>query len=283
MAVSDLDGVVRSVHEVAGAVRTGLAAHAGGAGGTNPSGETQIAADVWADEQFFDALSACDGVGQYVSEERADAVDCGEGYTVAIDPLDGSSNLASNNPVGTIVGVYDAALPATGRELVAAVMVLYGPYTTSVVAREDQAAVEEYLVEGDEAVSRGACALPDDPTVVGIAGKRGERSAACDALADELERELKLRYGGAMAADVRQVLEYGGLFGYPAVEGAPDGKLRVHFESAPLAYILESLGGGSTDGEQSLLDVDPDGLHARSQTFLGNAALVERVESALGA
>jgi len=280
--VSDLDDVVRSVHEVAGAVRAGLAAHAGGGGGTNPSGEAQIAADVWADEQFFDALSALDGVGQYVSEERADAVDCGEGYAVAIDPLDGSSNLASNNPVGTIVGVYDAALPATGRDLVAATMVLYGPYTTSVVAREDEAAVEEYLVEGDEAVSRGARSLPDDPTVVGIAGKRGERSAACDALVDELERELKLRYGGAMAADVRQVLEYGGLFGYPAVEGSPDGKLRVHFESAPLAYILESLGGGSTDGERSLLDVEPTGLHARTPTFLGNTALVERVESALG-
>jgi fructose-1,6-bisphosphatase I len=278
---SELDGVVRSVHGAAGTVRAGLATHAGGAGGTNPSGEAQTAADVWADEQFFDALSAHDEVGQYVSEERADAVDCGEGYTVAIDPLDGSSNLASNNPVGTVVGVYDAALPATGRELVAAVMVLYGPYTTSVVAREDETAVAEYLVGDDGVVSRGACSLPDDPTVVGVAGRRGERSVACDALVDELERDLKLRYGGAMVADVRQVLEYGGLFGYPAVEGSPDGKLRVHFESAPLAYILESLGGGSTDGKRSLLDVEPSGLHARTPTFLGNAALVERAESVL--
>jgi len=87
---------------------------------------------------------------------------------------------------------------------------------------------------------------------------------------------------GAMVADVRQVLEYGGLFGYPAVEGYPDGKLRIHFESAPLGYILESLGGGSTDGDRSLLDVEPTGLHDRTQTFLGNAALVERVEAALG-
>jgi fructose-1,6-bisphosphatase I len=279
--VSDVDDVVRTVGAVAGEVRANLATHAGADAGTNPSGDDQIAADVWADEQFFDALSALDGVGEYVSEEREAAVDCGEGYAVAIDPLDGSSNLASNNPVGTIVGVYDAALPAPGRDLVAAVMVLYGPYTTMIVAREDEAAVEEYLVSDGETVPKETCSLPADPTVVGVAGKRGERSAACDALVDELERELKLRYGGAMAADFRQVLEYGGLFGYPAVEGYPDGKLRVHFESAPLAYIVESLGGGSTTGERSLLDVEPTGLHDRTPTFLGDAALVERVESAL--
>jgi fructose-1,6-bisphosphatase I len=279
--VSNLDDVVRTVGAVAGDVRGGLADHAGAGAGTNPSGEDQIAADVWADGQFFDALSALDGVGEYVSEERETAVDCGAGYAVAIDPLDGSSNLASNNPVGTVVGVYDATLPASGRELVGAVMVLYGPYTTMIVAREDESTVEEHVVRQGETVPKETLALPDDPTVVGIAGKRGERSAACDMLVDELERELKLRYGGAMAADVRQVLEYGGLFGYPAVEGYPDGKLRVHFESAPLAYIIESLGGGSTDGEQSLLDVEPTGLHDRTQTFLGDAALVERVESAL--
>ncbi len=279
--MSNLDDVVRTVGAVAGDVRGGLADHAGAGAGTNPSGEDQIAADVWADGQFFDALSALDGVGEYVSEERETAVDCGAGYAVAIDPLDGSSNLASNNPVGTVVGVYDATLPASGRELVGAVMVLYGPYTTMIVAREDESTVEEHVVRQGETVPKETLALPDDPTVVGIAGKRGERSAACDMLVDELERELKLRYGGAMAADVRQVLEYGGLFGYPAVEGYPDGKLRVHFESAPLAYIIESLGGGSTDGEQSLLDVEPTGLHDRTQTFLGDAALVERVESAL--
>ena len=279
--MSTTDDVVRAIEKVATEVRENLATHAGSGGGTNPSGEAQIDADVWADGLFFEALSAIDGVGEYVSEERADAVDCGDGYSIAIDPLDGSSNLASNNPVGTIVGVYDAALPATGRELVAAVMVLYGPYTTMTVAREDEDAVEEYLLEDGSSEHWGTCELPADPTVVGIAGKRSKRSDACNAIADELEQDLKLRYGGATVADLRQVLEYGGLFGYPATDGHSDGKLRVHFESAPLAYLVESLGGSSTDGEKSLLDVDPGGLHARTPTFLGNAPLVERVEAAL--
>jgi len=279
--MSTTDDVVQAVSEVATEVRANLAGHAGAGGGTNPSGEAQIDADVWADGLFFEALSAIDGVGEYVSEERPDAVDCGEGYSIAIDPLDGSSNLASNNPVGTIIGVYDAALPATGRELVAALMVLYGPYTTMVVAREDEEGVEEYLLTEGAREGWGTCELPAEPTVVGIAGKRSQRSEACNAVADELEHELKLRYGGAMAADIRQVIEYGGLFGYPAVDGHPDGKLRVHFEAAPLGYIIKALGGSSTDGEKSLLDVDPAGLHARTPTFLGNTALVERIEAAI--
>jgi len=278
--MSTIEDVVRTVQDTAHYVSGHLASHAGSGAGENPSGEDQIKADVWADGLFFDRLSSVDGVGEYVSEEREDAVDCGEGYSVAIDPLDGSSNLASNNPVGTIIGVYDAALPAPGRELVASTMVLYGPYTTMAVAREDRDVVTEYLLRDGFSERRGTFTVPEDPTVVGLAGKPSERTDGFNAFADGLERELKLRYGGATVADLAQVLEYGGLFGYPATSGYPDGKLRVHFESAPLAYIVEAAGGGSSEGTGSLLDVDPDGLHARTPTFLGNEELVERLEAA---
>jgi fructose-1,6-bisphosphatase I len=278
--MSTIEDVIRTVQDTAHYVSGHLASHAGSGAGENPSGEDQIKADVWADGLFFDRLSSVDGVGEYVSEEREDAVDCGEGYSVAIDPLDGSSNLASNNPVGTIIGVYDAALPAPGRELVGSTMVLYGPYTTMAVAREDRDVVTEYLLRDGFSERRGTFTVPEDPTVVGLAGKPSERTDGFNAFADGLERELKLRYGGATVADLAQVLEYGGLFGYPATSGYPDGKLRVHFESAPLAYIVEAAGGGSSEGTGSLLDIDPDGLHARTPTFLGNEELVERLETA---
>jgi fructose-1,6-bisphosphatase I len=280
--MNELDGVVKAVQNTAHYVNTHLADHSGSGPGTNPSGEDQIKADIWADQLFFDKLSSLDGVGWYVSEERPDAVDCGDGYSIAIDPLDGSSNLASNNSVGTIIGVYDAELPASGRELVASMMVLYGPYTTMAVARDDTDVVQEYLLREGFSEQWGTFTIPDDPTVVGLAGKTSERSETFNALARELERDLKLRYGGATVADLAQVLEYGGLFGYPATSSNPDGKLRVHFESAPLAYLMEAGGGASTDGDQSLLDVDPDGLHARTPTFLGNRELVDQVEAALG-
>jgi fructose-1,6-bisphosphatase I len=279
--MSELDSIVGAVQTTANYVSENLASHAGAEAGTNPSGEEQIDADVWADKLFFDKLSDLDAVGEYVTEERETAVDCGEGYTIAIDPLDGSSNLRSNNPVGTIVGIYDASLPASGRDLVGAIMVLYGPYTTMTVAREDRDKVLRFLLRDGFSEGWGEIEIPDEQTVLGLAGKRGQRSDALEELASELERELKPRYGGATIADLSQVMEYGGLFGYPATDGHPDGKLRVHFESAPLAYIIEAAGGGSTDGSQSLLDVEPDGYHARTQTFLGNEEIIERVESHL--
>ena len=282
MTVDPLHNVVRAVQTTAHYVRENLANYAGSQAGTNPSGESQVGGDVWADQLFFDELSSLECVGSYVSEEREAAVDCGEGYTVAIDPLDGSANLASNNSVGTIVGVYDAPLPTTGRDLVASMMVLYGPYTTMTVAREDSETVQEYLLRDGFSERWGTFTIPEEPTVVGLAGKTTERSADVNTLAESLEEELKLRYGGATVADLAQVLEYGGLFGYPATESYPEGKLRVHFEAAPLAYLIEASGGGSTDGSQSLLDVDPDGLHDRTPTFLGNRSLVERCEGALG-
>ncbi|EMA22664.1 MULTISPECIES: class 1 fructose-bisphosphatase [Haloarcula] len=279
--MNTLDEIERAVKDTAHYVSGNLANYANRSAGENPSGEQQVGGDVWADDLFFDALAHIDGIGAYASEERSDVVDCGEGYSIAIDPLDGSSNLASNNSVGTIIGVYDAELPASGRSMVASLMVLYGPYTTLTIARSDRDVVQEHLLRDGHSERWGQFELPAEPTVVGLAGKTGERSDEFNDIAQAFERDLKLRYGGATVADLAQVLEYGGLFGYPATTGYPHGKLRVHFESAPLAYLVEAAGGASSDGSQSLLDVEPDGIHDRTPTFLGNTELVDELEADL--
>lgn len=279
--MNTIDHVVREIKDTAHYVSDNMANYAGSGAGTNPSGDTQVGADVWADNLFYDSLAPLEGVGGYASEERESVEDLGEGYTIAIDPLDGSSNIASNNSVGTIVGVYDADLPAPGREMVASMMVLYGPYTTMTVAREDRDVVRESLLRDGHSERWGEFAVPSEGTVVGLAGMPSNRNEAFNAFAAELEQRMKLRYGGATVADLAQVLEYGGLFGYPKTTPYPDGKLRVHFESAPLAYLVEGADGGSTDGTQSLLDVEPDGVHARTPTFLGTENLTRRVEEAL--
>ncbi len=277
-----MDQIVQTIQQTAHYVNTNLPNHARSRVSVNASGDKQTDADVWADHLFFDKLSALDAVGSYVSEERDAAIDCGEGYVVTIDPLDGSSNLASNNSVGTIIGVYDTELPATGRELSAAMMVLYGPYTTMTVARDDRETVQEYLLRDGFSERWGEFSLPDEPKVIGLAGKKHARSEGFNELAKELEQHLKPRYGGATVADLAQVLEYGGLFGYPATTEYPEGKLRVYYEAAPLAYLVEEIGGRSTDGTKSLLDVEPEGLHARTPTFLGNGDLIDRVETHMG-
>ena len=246
----------------------------------NPSGDTQLEADRWFDRLLANRLGRIDGVGTYASEERDEPVDCGEGLSLTVDPLDGSSNLTSNNLVGTIVGVYDAELPAPGRDLVAAGYVVYGPTTTMVTARGDTA-TEYELVEGERRTLRRDVDLPDDPTVFGFGGGDDEWPPAFERYADDVREELKLRYGGALVGDVNQVLRYGGVFAYPALESRSEGKLRRQFEANPMAYVIEAAGGASTDGDGSILAADPERLHERTPLYVGNEDLVERVPDGL--
>jgi len=298
----DPDPTVAAVFDAVAAtapeIRAALPGRRVESGTENASGESVLAGDLYADELLGDAITAIDGVGSFVSEERETAVDAGGSvggdeadetadppYAVAIDPLDGSSNLRSNNAMGTVVGVYDAPLPATGRDLVAAGYVLYGPITTMVVA--DDAGVREEVIkrDGDGGVERSVVdddlRLPDDPLVYGFGGRVPDWPDAFTAYARGIEDELKLRYGGAMVGDVNQVLTYGGIFAYPALVDAPEGKLRLSFEANPIAYIVERAGGAATDGERDVLDVEPEGIHDRVPLYVGNEDLIERLKTAL--
>ena len=287
---AETDDPVREAIEVvaraAPAIRGGLAGRRRKSDVENPSGELQMAADVWADQLLEDRLTAIDGVGQFASEEREEVVDAGgggdESYAVAVDPLDGSSNLKSNNSMGTILGVYDGDLPAKGRDLVAAAYVLYGPITTMVVARDGE--VTEYVIEGrdgefaERRAVREDVSLPEDPVVYGFGGRVPDWTDRFADYAREIEDELKLRYGGAMIGDVNQVLTYGGVFAYPELQSRPEGKLRLQFEGNPIAYIVASAGGASSNGTESLLDAEVEGLHQRTPVYVGNEELIKRLE-----
>ena len=275
-----VDEIFETVAATSVDIRASLPGRRVATDGENVSGDVQLAADVHADDLLRDALGGLDDVGTYASEERETAADVGSGLSVTVDPLDGSSNLKSNNSMGTIVGVYDAPLPAAGGDLLAAGYVLYGPITTMVLAREGR--VTEYVVDdGERTVDTADLTLPDDPTVYGFGGRVPDWPDDFAAYVDDVEDELKLRYGGAMVGDVNQVVTYGGIFGYPALTSAPNGKLRHQFEGIPMAYVVESAGGASTDGERSLLDREPTELHGRTPVHVGTRALVERLEAAL--
>lgn len=277
MSVAEIfDVVASSTNDIRGS----LAGRRTYAEEENPSGEQQLAADVYADQLLEERLLAIDSVGAYASEERDDVVTSGDGYSVAVDPLDGSSNVKSNNAMGTIVGVYDAELPAGGRDIVAAAYVLYGPLTTMMTAHDGT--VTEYVVEaGARKPVRKDVTLPDEPVVYGFGGRVPEWPDDFSAFVSSVEQELKLRYGGAMIADVNQVMTYGGVFAYPALQSHPEGKLRLSFEGAPIGYIVEAAGGRSSDGTRSLLDVTPTALHQRVPVHVGNAEYIDRLEEAL--
>ena len=276
-----IERVFEVVAKTASDVRGVLSENRSYQSGENPSGEQQLAADVYADDLLEKRLLELDGVGSYASEER-DAVVGGDGrFHVACDPLDGSSNLKSNNAMGTIVGIFEQQPPAPGDTLVAAGYVLYGPITTMVTAVEET--VTEYLLEdGTRQLLEEDLSLPSDPTVYGFGGRVPDWPADVRSYVDGVEADrLKLRYGGAMVADVNQVLTYGGIFGYPMLSDRPEGKLRLQFEGHPIAYVLAAAGGVSSDGSQSLLSKTPDSLHERSPLFVGNEALISELEATL--
>lgn len=271
------DTIARTAPEI----RRGMAHRRQELEGINPSGQTMIAADAHADELLARRLTALDAVGSYASEEREDVVEGPGEFHCTLDPLDGSSNVESGNPAGTIVGVYDEPLPARGRDLVAAGYVLYGSVTTMVFAADGE--VTEYAIDADGGLLTLSANvdLPAEPTVYGFGGGDDSWPTAFRELAEEIRHSLKLRYSGALVADVNQVLSYGGVFAYPALTSRPEGKLRHQFEANPIAYVLETAGGASTVGDESILDVDPGGLHDRVPLHVGNDDLVERVETAI--
>ncbi|MFC7021393.1 MULTISPECIES: class 1 fructose-bisphosphatase [Haloarcula] len=275
-----IDTILDTISSTTTDVRSAIAGHREAAGTTNPTGDSQLAADVRADELFERRMLDIDGVATYASEERESLATADGRLHVAMDPLDGSSNLVPNSGMGTIFGVYSERPPTSGRNLLAAGFVIYGPATTMVVARDGH--VREYIVEaGEQRLVDDDVTLPEDPTVFGFGGGEDSWTDSFTGYADEIRQELKLRYGGAMIADISQVLSYGGVFAYPALQSRPEGKLRIQFEGQPMAYVIETAGGRSSDGTQSLLEPEPATLHERTPLHLGNAALIDRLEASL--
>jgi len=273
-----IEDIFNTIAESAPSIRKELSIRRESSTTQNPTGDSQFAADIWADNLFANKLLELDSVGSYASEEREEILISGDGFSVAIDPLDGSSNLLSNNMIGTIVGVYDSLLPTSGKNMIAAAYVLYGPITTMVIARSGS--VNEFIVDqGKLQLLRENITLPETPQLYGFGGLEKEWKPSFKKYADSIRTKLKLRYGGSLISDVNQILTYGGIFAYPDLISSPNGKLRVLFEAHPVAYIIESAGGLSSNGDVSILDLSPDTLHARTPLYVGNKDLIEELSN----
>src|SRR5437899_4681553 len=248
----------------------------------NVYGEQQLELDVWMNDLFVDALRDSKLVAQVASEEMGQVKDVGRGrFSIVLDPLDGSSNVKSNNIFGTIFGIFDRkSLPARGSDLFAAGYLIYGPATTFVYATE--AGVNEFVQEGgarshEFLLIEDGLRLPSKGKLYGVGGHRDRWIPEVKAFVGELERELmNLRYGGSFVGDFNQILHYGGFFAYPAQVDKPAGKYRLHFESNPIAVIAEAAGGAGTTGTERILDIPPKGIDQTLPTYVGNRDLVDR-------
>jgi len=258
----------------------------GFSGGVNVYGEKQLEMDVWSNELFTKKLLKSGLVRRIASEEMEEVAESRSGeYSIVLDPLDGSSNLKSNNLIGTIVGVYhDKPLPAKGRDLLAAMYFLYGPFLQLVLALKDGVKLSAAAGRGVGAkrfISDGQVhKLPRPPTVFGIGGLREKWTPTVKQFVESLEkRKLSLRYGGSFVGDYNQVLSRGGFFAYPELTDAPQGKYRLQFESNPIGFITEKAGGRASTGTGNILDVEPTSVVQRVPTYLGDSDLVMEFES----
>jgi fructose-1,6-bisphosphatase I len=256
--------------------------------GVNIYGETQTEIDVWSNELLTKKLLKSGLVNQVASEEMDEPLEGAHGeFSVVLDPLDGSSNVKTDNLAGTIVGIYhDEKLPAKGRDLLSALYFLYGPYVEAVLALKDGVYVavgagkgsgfERFLTSGERH------RLPTKGSVFGIGGFKEKWTPKLREFVESLEkRRLKLRYGGSFVGDYNQVLLNGGFFAYPELVDAPEGKYRLQFESNPVGFITEKAGGKASTGRGSVLDVEPTSITQRVPTYLGNKDLVSEYEDLL--
>lgn len=267
-------------------VRDMIPRELGFAAGTNPYGEKQLQIDVWSNDLFTKKLLKSGLVKRLASEEMEEVAEAKSGeFSIVLDPLDGSSNLKSNNLLGTIVGVYrEKPLPAKGRDLQAAMYFLYGPYHQLILALHDGVRSFAALGKGPQGtrfVSDGLTRqLPKPPTVYGIGGLREKWTPRMREFVESLEkRKFSLRYGGSFVGDYNQVLTKGGFFAYPELTDAPEGKYRLQFESNPVGFITEKAGGRASTGTGNILDVEPTSVVQRVPTYLGDQDLVREFES----
>ncbi|MGH7538563.1 MAG: class 1 fructose-bisphosphatase [Gemmatimonadales bacterium] len=287
--------------------RAGLADILGEQGTTNIQGELQQKLDVFANETVRNSVQHTGRTCVLASEEDEEPVPVPPGrpvgkYVLLYDPLDGSSNIDVNVPIGTIFSIHRRVTPEggpgtledclqPGRTQVAAGYILYGSstmlvYTTGYGAHGFtlEPSIGEFLLSHPHirtpvvgkyySVNESNWRRWSDGVQRAVAAfKNGEQGVAAK----------NARYVGSLVADFHRNLLSGGIFLYPADTKSPQGKLRLLYEAAPLALVSEQAGGLATDGRRPILDIPPQSLHQRVPLVIGSKQDVELATRILSA
>ena len=285
--------------------RAGLVDILGSANAENVQGEMQQKLDVFANETIIKAMDHTGKLCVMASEEEPGLIDIPDGfkcgkYVLLFDPLDGSSNIDVNVPVGTIFSVLQKITRGTrgemedvlqpGRRQVAAGYIIYGSSTMLVYTTGQGAhgftldpSIGEFLLSHPNirspvngrylSVNDSYEQHWDEPTKALMRRYRG---------LDGERRPLNVRYVGSLVADFHRNLLGGGVFCYPANSQAPKGKLRLMYEANPLAFIVKEAGGAATDGVRDILDIQPTELHQRVPLYIGSKDEVDQAIAMFG-
>lgn len=280
----------------------GLVDILGSAGQENVQGEVQKKLDVISNEMMIEGLSATGHLAALASEEMdhhlpVPGAFARERYLALFDPLDGSSNIDINAPIGTIFSLLpapegaidDASFLQPGRAQVAAGYALYGPATQLVLTLGQ--GVDIYTLDrecGEYVLTSAGVRLPQSTSEYAINASNARfwqapvqrYIAECQAgSTGPRGRDFNMRWNGSMVGDVHRVLSRGGVFLYPRDNKLPPkaGRLRLMYEANPMALLILQAGGAATDGTLPLLDIEPAELHQRVPVVLGCVEEVERI------
>lgn len=267
-------------------IRTG---DLGVAGTSNLYGEEQLALDVLSDRILRKRLIHSCVVSTIVSEETNEIITVDHNhnngtrrFSVAYDPLDGSSLVDVNLAVGTIVAIYEGDnILQAGRHQVAALYILYGPRTTLVLSTGN--GVQEFAMNQlmEYTLVHENIQLAAHGSIYSPGGQRNKYTAGTEKFVRSLEEEgAKLRYSGGFVPDINQIMIKGkGIFLYPHLQGAPQGKLRLLYELNPMAFLIEQAGGAASNGKERILDMIPSRIDERAPVFIGCKDDVARAEA----
>jgi fructose-1,6-bisphosphatase I len=277
----------------------------GYAGKVNIQGEEQTSLDVFANNLFVQCLRNRNIVCGLVSEEEDVVVHMNEQhrtshhYIVLMDPLDGSSNVDVNIPVGTIFSVVRRKTPANtnpeasdflqdGNNIIAAGYVLYGSSTMLVFSvghgvhgfTLDPSIGTLYLTHPDmkfptlSSPSKGIYSVNE--------GNYKYFSKGVQQYLDNCkERQQTARYVGSLVADFHRNILKGGIYMYPPTAKDEQGKLRLLYECNPMAFLAEQAGGKASTGTGRVMDVKPSHIHQRVPFFVGPKEMVEELEQCI--
>jgi fructose-1,6-bisphosphatase I len=273
--------------------RAGLADILGATESSNVQGEIQQKLDIFANDTIVKAMDHGGRLCAMASEEEPgiiqipDGFRCGK-YCLLFDPLDGSSNIDVNVPVGTIFSVVQKLtrgrhgemedMLQPGRRQVASGYVIYGSSTMLVYTTGQ--GVHGFTLDpsiGEFLLSHPNIRIPDEGRYLSVNDSyEGQWDEATKQLMRKYRgleggrRPLSVRYVGSLVADFHRNLLGGGIFCYPVNKKAPGGKLRLLYEANPLAFICEQAGGAASDGVRRILDVQPHELHQRVPLYIGS-------------
>jgi len=278
-----------------------LRGNMGLAGSINVQGEDVMKMDEIANDLVKHYLKSSGRVIYAIGEEDEDRIEMnmsGGRYFVYYDPMDGSSNVPHNLPIGCLFGVAKRNLEGpedmhlrAGREYIASGMFVI-PTGTFTIALRQAGCWRFHIDETMNYVKPTRMVLPEDRKSWEMSYNSANRETFALAIQKWIagnERKYAFRYMGSLAGDFHRILTNGGIFMYPAIVNHPDpkknkpqGKLRLMYEAAVVAFMCREAGGEAIDENGvPILDIVPQKAHQRTALYLGSKPLVDEVEKIL--